>query len=91
MKNASQLPSVLVFLWVFFFFVPSCFFYREYRACGVVYNVLAFIFKFYLPHMWHQIFGIFKCVDIDDAAVIVSVKMMEWMNHSQASGMFASH
>lgn len=40
----------------FFFSLPICFF------IGVVYNLSAFIFKFYLIHMRYQIFGIFKSV-----------------------------
>lgn len=41
---------------VSFFFLPICFF------IGVVYNLSAFIFKFYLTRMRCQIFGIFKSV-----------------------------
>lgn len=50
-KHASEKLSR-----VSYFFLSICF------LIGVVYNLSAFIFKFYLTHMRYQIFGIFKSV-----------------------------
>lgn len=85
MKKTLLIKNAQSVLFFFFCVCHKLLFYRGYGVCGVLHNMLAFIFIFYLAHMKDQIFDIFKCVGFGHNAVIVSMKMMELMKFSHCN------